>query len=132
MARELLSPSAEGEKIRKGSSNREEEERLRNLESAMKLHMLGFSDNKGLLKKRVERLAEKFENEELLKQLNDDDKRKLAWIKDELELNDLGRSGQKETTADVIKEACKVVNVQYEPSDTPSQTVRNISNAIVQ
>ena len=130
MARKLLSPAAETHR-----RNRKQSDRRRQLEAAMKLHNLGFSDPHGILRAEVDRLRQKHRNEELLKQLDENDQRKLAWIKEELwtkEELDEYRRGRHSAEVEVLKEACDRANVVYDSSDTPSEVVRNIADAIVQ
>lgn len=127
MARKLLSPSSGAQReIKRGSDQK------RQLESAMKLHLLGFSDNSGILRARVERLKEKHRNEELLKQLDENDKRTLDWIKEELGLEEAFRTGSHRAITELMEEACVRANVVYDASDPPSETVHSISAAIVQ
>lgn len=126
MAKQLLAPSGTQRDNRRGSDQK------RKLESAMKLHNLGFSDKHGILRARVERLKAKHRNEELLKQLDENDKRKLDWIKEELGLDEDFRKGSHKAMVELLEESCERANVVYDSSDTPSETVRSITDAIVQ
>jgi hypothetical protein len=123
-ARGLLSPK-DGGMAEKGTR------REKSLRDALKLHNLGFGDSQGVLAKRVDRLRDKYREEQISNQLSSDDKRKLAWIKEELGLEDLRKGIRKASHTDLMEESCKRLNLHYEVSDKPSDTVRSISDAIV-
>ena len=119
-ARRLLVPQDSEQSDADGTDKR----RAAALENALKMYNLGFGDTRGTLALCVARLSVKCEEQKIAEQLSDADKRTLAWAKEDLALDST-------SDAAIMQDACRDINLTYEPADPPPATVRAISDAIV-
>jgi hypothetical protein len=93
------------------------------LSNALKMYNLGFGDKNGVLKRQVERLRVRYQDHKVEELLSDNDKRALQWAKEDLDLF-------AESDTEIMVQAARELNFEYEADDPPRKTVQAITNAI--